>query len=182
MASFDSVFRPYGSSNQNESSAKEEKKGFASVLSCYHEPKIEIHRVKVARQCPHCRKTYYANSVALRPKNMPFGKLCKNVFEDDEIEDEPKRKKGKKLKYSLNEDVYISFDLNGYIIEAKGFGFLMWSSNIDIDKELIGKNIDELSKMLDKNCINREVYLRFETDVHVDLLKEMLQYKGAIDD
>ena len=113
---------------------------------------------------------------------VKVGKLCKNVFEDDKIEDEPKRKKGKKLKYSLNEDVYISFDLNGYIIEAKGFGFLMWSSNIDIDKELIGKHIDELSKMLDKNCISREVYLRFETDVHVALLKEMLQYKGAIDD
>lgn len=81
----------------------------------------------------------------------------------------------KYTRYRLKEDVYISFDLKGYIVEVKGFGNLMWSSNPDIDKDLIGKHIDELSEMLEKNSITREVYLEFESYVHVGLLKEMLQ-------
>ena len=72
-------------------------------------------------------------------------------------------------------DGYITFDSKGYIVEAKGFGCLMWSSNTNIDKELVGKHVDELAKMLEKNGISRDVYLEFEAHVHVGLLKKMLQ-------
>ena len=80
-----------------------------------------------------------------------------------------------KYRFSRGKDGYITFDSKGYIVEAKGFGILMWSSNPNIDKELIGMHIDELTKMLEKNCISREVYLEFEANVHVGLLKKMLQ-------
>lgn len=78
-------------------------------------------------------------------------------------------------RFSRGKDGYIIFDSKGYIVEAKGFGSLMWSSNPNIDKELIGMHIDELTKMLEKNCTSREVYLEFEANVHVGLLKKMLQ-------
>jgi len=77
---------------------------------------------------------------------------------------------------SDRKDLYITFDANGYIVEAKGFESLMWSKfNPDIDKELIGKHVDELSEMLEKNAVDRNQYLEFEAHVHVGLLKAMLQ-------
>ena len=78
-------------------------------------------------------------------------------------------------RFSRGNDGYITFDLKGYIVEAKGFGGLMWSSNTNIDKELVGKHVDELAKMLEKNGTSRDVYLEFEAHVHVGLLKKMLQ-------
>lgn len=78
-------------------------------------------------------------------------------------------------RFSRGEYGYITFDSKGYIVEAKGFGSLMWNSDLNIDKKLIGKHIDELSEMLEKNCSSRDVYLEFEANVHVGLLKKMLQ-------
>ncbi len=78
-------------------------------------------------------------------------------------------------RFTRGEDGYITFDSKGYIIEAKGFGCLMWSTNQNIDKDLVGKHVDELAEMLKKNGINRNVYLDFEANVHVGLLKAMLQ-------
>lgn len=72
-------------------------------------------------------------------------------------------------------DGYITFDSKGYILEAKGFGLLMWSSSSNIDKDLVGKHVDELAEMLEKNATSRNVYLEFEAHVHVGLLKKMLQ-------
>ena len=79
-----------------------------------------------------------------------------------------------KYRFSRGEDGYIIFDSNGYIVEAKGFASLMWARP-NVDKELIGKRADQLSKMLEKNGISRDVYLEFEANVHVELLKAMLQ-------
>lgn len=51
----------------------------------------------------------------------------------------------------------------------------MWSHSTNIDKDLIGKHVDELSKMLEKYAANREVYYNFEIQVHLELLKQMLK-------
>ncbi len=72
------------------------------------------------------------------------------------------------------EDGYVTFDSKGYIIEAKGFGSLMWNSGT-IDEDLIGKHVDELAEMLRKYGASREVYPDFEIKVHLELLKKMLQ-------
>lgn len=71
-------------------------------------------------------------------------------------------------------DGYVIFDSNGYIIDAKGFGSLMWSS-MNIDKELIGKHVNELAMMLQKHGANREIYTNFEIQVHIELLKELME-------
>jgi hypothetical protein len=80
----------------------------------------------------------------------------------------------KQYKFLRGKDGYVIFDSNGYIVEAKGFGSLMWSSSPNIDKDLVGKHIDELAEMLKKNGADCDVYLNFETQVHVNLLKQML--------
>lgn len=78
-------------------------------------------------------------------------------------------------RFSRGKDGYVVFDSNGYIVEAKGFGSLMWSTSLNIDKDLVGKHVDELAEMLKKNGSSRDVYPNFETQVHVELLKWMLQ-------
>lgn len=83
----------------------------------------------------------------------------------------------KYTRYWLTKDISISFDSKGYITEVKGFNFLMWYSN---DTDLIGKHIDELSEILEKNCLSRNIYLEFEAYVHVKVLKEMLQNANNI--
>lgn len=78
-------------------------------------------------------------------------------------------------RFSREKDGYVIFDSNGYIVEAKGFGSLMWSTCMNIDKDLIGKHVDELAEMLKEYGANREVYSNFEIQVHIELLKEMLK-------
>ena len=51
---------------------------------------------------------------------------------------------------------------------------LMWNSSSNIDKDLVGKHVDELAEMLEKNATSRNVYLEFEAHVHVGLLKKIL--------
>lgn len=80
-----------------------------------------------------------------------------------------------KHRFSRDKDGYITFDSNGYIVDAKGFGRLMWSKSNNIDNDLIGKHIDELSEMLKENARSRSIYLEFEANVHVDILKKMLE-------
>lgn len=78
-------------------------------------------------------------------------------------------------RFSRGKDGYVIFDSKGYIVEAKGFGSLMWSFSINLDKDLIGKHVDELAEMLKEYGASREVYSNFETQVHVELLKLMLK-------
>lgn len=80
----------------------------------------------------------------------------------------------KEYRFSKGKD-YITFDSNGYVLEAKGLNSLMWHSNLDVDKHIIGKHVDELAEMLEKHGVSRNVYLEFEANVHVWLLKKMLQ-------
>jgi len=80
-----------------------------------------------------------------------------------------------KYRFSRGDEEYIAFDSNGYIVEAKGFGGLIWSTSINLDKELIGKHVDELAEMLKKMGVSTNEYLKFEETVRVPLLKEMLQ-------
>ena len=81
----------------------------------------------------------------------------------------------KQYRFSRGKDGYVIFDSKGYILEAKGFGSLMWTSSQNIDKDLVGKHVDELAEMLKNNGASRDVYPNFEMQVHVELLKEMLQ-------
>ena len=80
----------------------------------------------------------------------------------------------KQHKFSNSNGIYIIFDANGYILEAKGFNSIMWATET-IDKELVGKHIDELSDMLKNNSAHRESYYNFEIKVHIPLLKLMLE-------
>lgn len=80
----------------------------------------------------------------------------------------------KQYRFSNGDDKYIIFDSTGYIIEAKGFNSIMWAPET-IDRELIGKHIDELSDMLKSNSAHRESYYNFEIEVHIPLLKLMLE-------
>lgn len=80
----------------------------------------------------------------------------------------------KQYRFKRGKDGYVIFDSDGYIVEAKGFGSLIWSSYENIDKHLVGKHVDELAQMLKKYGGN-ETYLNFEVQVHLELLKEMLK-------
>lgn len=84
-----------------------------------------------------------------------------------------------KYKFSLGEKIYIVFDLNGYVLEAKGFGMLMWSNlnSLELEKDLIGKHIDEIAQMLKENGARQKYYNDFEINVHIPLLKIMLEEK-----
>lgn len=84
-------------------------------------------------------------------------------------------KKGITYRYERGNQGYVTFDSEGYIVEAKGFGSLMWTKSPDIDKDLVGKHVDELSDMLKNHASARDVYYAFESVVHVDLLKQMLK-------
>lgn len=77
-------------------------------------------------------------------------------------------------RFSQKNNRYVTFDSKGYIVEAKGFGLLMWSTSTNIDKDLIGKHVDELAEMLKKYGRN-EVYFNFEIQVHLELLKILLK-------
>ena len=78
-------------------------------------------------------------------------------------------------KFSRGEEGYIVFDSNGYVLDSKGFGFLIWSSSLNIDNDIIGKHVDEIAKFLKKNGKSKDEYFKFETYVHLELLKEMLK-------
>ena len=78
-------------------------------------------------------------------------------------------------KFSRGKDGYLVFDSKGYIVEAKGFGSLMWSTSLNINKDLVEKHVDELAVLLKNYGSSRDVYPNFEMQVHVELLKKMLQ-------
>lgn len=84
-----------------------------------------------------------------------------------------------KYKFSLGKSIYIIFDSNGYVLEAKGFGMLIWSnlSSLELEKDLIGKNIDEIAQLLKENGARQKYYNDFEINVHIPLLKIMLEEK-----
>lgn len=70
-------------------------------------------------------------------------------------------------RFSRGKDGYVVFDSKGYIIEAKGFGSLMWSTSLNIDNDLVGKHVDELAEML-KKYVHSQLHIRtsFENKRH----------------
>lgn len=78
-------------------------------------------------------------------------------------------------RFSGGEKLYIVFDQNGYVVEAKGFGKLMWSS-LSVNKDLVGKHVDEVAQMLKEKGVGT-AYSDFEINVHLPLLKTMLSQK-----
>ena len=71
---------------------------------------------------------------------------------------------------------HITFDSNGYIVEANGFSSLVWSLN-DIDNYLSGKHVDDLAELIKNQGVSEMAYLKFEAEVHVPLLKDLLKDK-----
>lgn len=65
-------------------------------------------------------------------------------------------------------DIKVTFDNNGYIVKAKGFTSVMWSTQ-NQDEELIGKHIIELAKILKKYAANQENYISFLENVVLKL-------------
>ena len=82
--------------------------------------------------------------------------------------------KDKQYRFSKGENIYVLFDSKGNVLEAKGFGLLLQSTSQNVDKELIGKNVEELAEMLRKNGSYFNAYQEFEARVHLGLLKDML--------
>ncbi len=80
-----------------------------------------------------------------------------------------------KYRFSNGKGTDVIFDSKGRILNAKGFGLLMWSRSENIDRELIGKSVDELAKMLKEHGGSKEIYYNFEIQVHLELLKSMLE-------
>ncbi|MBQ6860915.1 MAG: hypothetical protein IJO08_04650 [Clostridia bacterium] len=78
-------------------------------------------------------------------------------------------------RFSQGNGRFITFDSEGFVVEAKGFSGLLWASSPNVDSELIGKHIDEVAKILEENGVIPYVYLWFETYVHLELLKEILR-------
>ena len=81
----------------------------------------------------------------------------------------------KTYKFNRGEEIYVIFDTNGYVVDAKGFSSLIWTSDINLDKNIIGLHVNELAEMLKKNSANRREYINFELNVHIELLKWMVQ-------
>lgn len=83
--------------------------------------------------------------------------------------------KNKRYRFSNSNGGYVIFDSNSYILEAKGFSSLMWTTSLNIDSDLVGKHIEELAEMLKNYGSRRDVYTVFEINVHLELLKEILK-------
>ena len=73
-------------------------------------------------------------------------------------------KKQNKFQTFSCSDTKVTFDTNGYIINAKGFTSVMWSTQ-NIDEKLIGKHIIELAKLLKIYAANQEIYFSFLENV-----------------
>ena len=68
-------------------------------------------------------------------------------------------------------DTKVTFDNNGYIVKAKGFISVMWSTENQVE-ELIGKHITELAKILKKYAANQENYISFLENVVLKFYEE----------
>ncbi len=88
---------------------------------------------------------------------------------------EKNTKKENCYRFVKRKNIYVIFDSDGYVTDAKGFGFLMWfKTNSDIDKALIGRHVNEVANILKDYAASKEIYYNFEKEVHLELLKEML--------
>lgn len=66
----------------------------------------------------------------------------------------------------------VMFDNNGYIIKAKGFMSIMWSTEKQ-DEELIGKHISELAQLLKKYAVYKDNYISFLENVVIEFYKNI---------
>ena len=62
-----------------------------------------------------------------------------------------------------NKQTFVTFNEQGYIINAKGFGSIIWwYRKKNIDEDLIGKHVDELAEIFKKYGVRPEYYYNFE--------------------
>lgn len=76
--------------------------------------------------------------------------------------------------YKKDDYIKVKFDIEGNVIYAKGFGFILWTNNINIDNEIIGKNIDELLEII-KNNSDKDNYKKFYEGVYKDFHKKNIK-------
>lgn len=74
-----------------------------------------------------------------------------------------KKQENQLIKFSCG-NTKVIFDNNGYIVNAKGFMYVMWMP-LDKDEELIGKHITELAEMIKKYAVNPQHYISFLENV-----------------
>ena len=84
-------------------------------------------------------------------------------------------KTNQQYRFSRGNSGYVTFDEKGYVVEAKGFSGLIWTSSLNADKEIVGMHVDELAELLRKQEAIQNLYIEFELRVHIPLLKEMLK-------
>ncbi|MGM9875795.1 MAG: hypothetical protein ACI310_01015 [Bacilli bacterium] len=76
----------------------------------------------------------------------------------------------------------VSFDDNGYIVEASNFSNFMWWCTQNIDEKLVGKHITELARLIKENALNVDVYINFLENVVLKFYEISLKnYKKTID-
>ena len=68
----------------------------------------------------------------------------------------------------------VTFDENGYIVNAKEFSAVMWCTP-NQDEELIGKHIIELAKILKKSASYHENYVSFLENVVLKFYETQLK-------
>ena len=68
----------------------------------------------------------------------------------------------------------VTFDENGYIVNAKDFSFVMWCTP-NQDKELIGKHIIELAKIFKKSALYYNNYVSFLENVLLKFYERQLK-------
>jgi len=68
----------------------------------------------------------------------------------------------------------VTFDENGYILNAKDFSAVMWCTP-NQDEELIGKHIIELAKILKKSASYYENYVSFLENVVLKFYETQLK-------
>lgn len=78
--------------------------------------------------------------------------------------------------FTAGKNICIAFDSNGYVTKAKGFENFICSS-LEFNKDLVGKHIDEVAEILKEKALREKYYNDFEINVHIPLLKIMLEEK-----
>lgn len=98
---------------------------------------------------------------------------------EDEIEKQVPEEKNFKEEdvykaYKKGDSIKVKFDIEGNVIYAKGFGLILWTNNINIDNEIIGKNIAELLEII-KNNSDKDNFKEFYEGVYKDFHKKNIK-------
>lgn len=102
------------------------------------------------------------------------GQSLENELEKQVPEEKTFKEEDVYKAYKKDDYIKVKFDIEGNVIYAKGFGFILWTNNINIDNEIIGKNIDELLEII-KNNSDKDNYKKFYEGVYKDFHKKNIK-------